>query len=114
MHDPSVRTVQLHHWLDRIRGGDLNARDDLLRGFRGCLESLARKMLRRFPQVQRWAQSEDVLQNALLRLLRSLQNLKPASVREFMGLAALEMRRELLTLARHFYSPHGIGANHAS
>jgi RNA polymerase sigma-70 factor (ECF subfamily) len=40
-----------------------------------------------------------------------LQKVEPASVREFLGLAALEMRRELLDLCRHFYGVHGIGAN---
>jgi RNA polymerase sigma-70 factor (ECF subfamily) len=39
---------------------------------------------------------------------------EPASVRDFLGLAALEMRRELLDLARHFNGPLGIGANHES
>jgi RNA polymerase sigma factor (sigma-70 family) len=54
------------------------------------------------------------LQNALLRLLRSLQNVTPASTREFLGLAAVETRRELLDLGRHFYGRRGLGANHAS
>src|SRR4051794_31546076 len=72
MSDPSVRTTQLHLWLERMRAGDVGARDELLRGFCGRLESLAHKMLRRFPHVQRWAQTDDVLQNALMRLLRSL------------------------------------------
>ena len=114
MGDPSVRTVQLQRWLERMRAGDLNARDELLRCFCGRLEHLARKMLRRFPQVHRWAQTDDVLQNALMRLLRSLQKAEPASVGDFLGLAATEMRRELLDMARHFYGPHGLGANHAS
>src|SRR5580692_10001775 len=103
MDSPSIRTMQLHRWLERIRPGDLSARDELLRNFCGRLEALARKMLRRFPQVKRWAQTDDVLQNALLRLLRSLQKVEPASVRDFLGLAAVEMRRELLDLARHFH-----------
>jgi RNA polymerase sigma-70 factor (ECF subfamily) len=71
-------------------------------------------MLRRFPRVHRWAQTDDVLQNTLMRLLRSLQNVEPASVRDFLGLAALEMRRELLDLTRHYYGPQGVGANHQS
>jgi RNA polymerase sigma-70 factor (ECF subfamily) len=114
MSDPSVDTVQMHKWLERMRAGDLSARDELLRAFCARLESLARKMLRRFPQVQRWAQTDDVLQNALMRLLRSLQKVEPDSVRAFLGLAAVEMRRELLDLARHFYGPRGVGANHES
>jgi RNA polymerase sigma-70 factor (ECF subfamily) len=112
--EPSPQTTQLHRWLNRIDAGDLTARDELLRSVVGRLEGLARKMLRRFPGVRRWAETDDVLQNALMRLLRALQNIRPHSMREFFGLAAQQMRRELLDLARHYYGPHGEGANHAS
>jgi RNA polymerase sigma-70 factor (ECF subfamily) len=114
MDDPAVQTVQLRQWLERMRAGDLDARDEMLRALCGRLECLARKMLRRFPQVQRWAQTDDVLQNALMRLLHSLQKVQPGSVTDFFGLAALEMRRELLDLARHSYGPLGHGAHDAS
>ncbi len=114
MSDGSVDTVDLRRWLDRIEAGDLAARDELLRGVGKQLERLARKMLRKFPGVGRWADTHDVLQNAILRLLRALQEVRPANTREFYGLAATQIRRELLDLARHFYGPHGQGANHAS
>jgi RNA polymerase sigma-70 factor (ECF subfamily) len=112
--EPSLRTAQLHHYLERMRAGDLPARDELLRRVCGQLERLARRMLRNFPAVRRWVETGDVLQNAVLRLLRALQEVRPESVREFFGLAATQMRRELLDLARHFQGPEGLGANHAS
>src|SRR5437868_14386815 len=71
-------------------------------------------MLGRFPAVRRWAQTGDVLQNSLLRLLRALEQVRPASVRDFFGLAAEQMRRELLDLARHFQGPQGLAARHES
>jgi RNA polymerase sigma factor (sigma-70 family) len=114
MADPSAHTTQLHGWLDRMRAGDQAAPDELVRAVCGRLEQLARKMLHRFPRVRRWAQTDDVLQNALMRLLRALKEVRPTSMRDFFGLAAEQMRRELLDLARHFQGPHGLGANHAS
>ncbi len=111
--DASARTTHLVAWLDRMKAGDRAARDELLRGFGGRLERLARKMLRGFPGVQRWAQTDDVLQSSLLRLLRALEQVQPTSTRDFFGLAAEQMRRELLDLARHFYGPQGHGTNHA-
>jgi RNA polymerase sigma factor (sigma-70 family) len=114
MSDQPVNTVQLHAWVERIRAGDLPARDELLRSVGNRLERLARKMLQRFPSVQRWAQTGDVLQNALMRLLRALEQVQPHSVRDFFGLAAEQMRRELLDLARHFLGPQGLAAHHAS
>jgi RNA polymerase sigma factor (sigma-70 family) len=71
-------------------------------------------MLQRHPSVGRWVEGEDILQGSLLRLLRALESVTPTSTRAFFGLAAEQMRRELLDLGRHFYGPQGIGANHAS
>ncbi len=114
MANEPVETAQLNHWIDRIRAGDVAARDDLLRAVCARLEKLARKMLQRFPSVKRWAETDDVLQNALMRLLRALEQVRPESVRDFFGLAAEQMRRELLDLARRFNGPEGVGAHHAS
>ena len=114
MATPSVDTACLHGWIDRMRAGDAAARDELLRGVCGQLERLAHKMLKRCPGVRRWAETGDVLQNALVRLLRALQEVRPESTRAFFALAAEQMRRELLDLARHFHGPGGLGANHAS
>ena len=72
------------------------------------------KMLNRYPSVQCWADTGDVLQNSSLRLLRALEEVQPSSVRDFFGLAAEQMRRELLDLARHFHGPHGQAAHHDS
>jgi RNA polymerase sigma-70 factor (ECF subfamily) len=112
--DSTFPTAQLHGWLERMRAGDLAARDELLRNVCGRLERLAHKMLRGFPRVRRWAETDDVLQNSLLRLLRSLEEVHPASTRDFFSLAAEHIRRELLDLARHYYGPAGSGAHHAS
>lgn len=111
---PEFHSVQLQGLLARVREGDLAARDELLRVVCQRLERLARKMLRQFPNVGRWADTNDVLQNALLRLLRSLQAIQPASTREFFGLAAAHIRRELLDMARHYDGPLGVGARHES
>jgi RNA polymerase sigma-70 factor (ECF subfamily) len=102
MPEPSANTVQLQRWLARLRAGDASARDELLRAVGARLERLAHKMLRRFGNVRRWADTDDVLQNSLLRLLRTLEKVDPPSMRDFYNLAAGLMRSELLDLARHF------------
>jgi RNA polymerase sigma factor (sigma-70 family) len=108
---PTPHTTQLHHWIARMRAGNLSARDELLRCVCGRLERLARRLLQRFPAVSRWVEAEDVPQNALLRALESV---RPASMRDFFGLAAEQMRGELLGMVRHFYGPQGDGAHHDS
>jgi RNA polymerase sigma factor (sigma-70 family) len=90
----------LNDRIDRLRLGDKVAADDLLRLVISRLEKLARRMLRTFPNVRDIADTDDVLQNILLKLLRTLQRLKPSSTRHFFNLAAVHIRRELLDLAR--------------
>ncbi len=102
MSDTPPHTTQLHRWLEGFRGGDNAARDELLRATCSHLERLSRKMLRGFPNVHRQAQTDEVLNNSLMRLLRSLEKVQPPSMRDFYNLAAALMRRELLDLARHF------------
>ena len=114
MPDTSVHTTKLRLWVKRIRAGDLSARDEMLRAVHARLERLARKMLRRFPDVGRWEESGDLLQNAVLRLLRALQDVEPTSVRGFFGLAAEQMRRELLDLARRYRTRRVYGPSHAA
>ena len=111
MSDESLRTAILHNWIQRMRDGDDSAREELLQSVCERLERLARKMLRDFPGVKRWEQTCDVLQNALLRLLKALEKVDPHSVRDFYALAAVQIRRELLDLVRQYYGTFGMGTN---
>lgn len=114
MPPPSFHTLQLQNWLDRLRAGDAAARDELIRACQGRLELLVRKMLRRNPAVERWAESGDVFVNSALRLLRALEATAVSNTQEFFNLASAVIRRELVDLARHFHGPQGVGANHDS
>jgi RNA polymerase sigma-70 factor (ECF subfamily) len=71
-------------------------------------------MFRADGQLRRWSETDDVLQNVMVRRCRALQHVTPASVREFFRLAAVQVRRELIDLARHYYGPHGFAAKHQS
>jgi RNA polymerase sigma factor (sigma-70 family) len=103
---------QLERLLGLLRGGDDKARAGLISHACHRLERLTRRMLRSFPQLRRWEQTDDVLQNALLRLHRALAEVRPQSARHFYNLAALEIRRELLDLAKHHFGPAGDGTMH--
>jgi RNA polymerase sigma factor (sigma-70 family) len=114
MRDSSANTNRLRGCLQRIRQGDNSALNELIALASKRLQVLAHRMLRDFPRVQRWAQTDDVLQSALIRLCRALEQVKPATVRDFFGLATTQIRRELLDLARHFSGPEGTAAHHES
>ena len=111
---PSTRgtTVRLEACIERLRSGDLQARDDLVSLACGRMQSMARRMLKRFPKVRRWDETGDVVQNATIRLYRSLSNITPRDARGFLGLAAVHVRRELLDLARKHSGPESFAANY--
>jgi RNA polymerase sigma factor (sigma-70 family) len=108
------QTVLIEGWIARLKDGDDQARKELLNCACDRLTRLARKMLRGFQRVKRWEATDDVVQNALMRLYRTLAEVQPASAVEFYRLAATNIRRELLDLAKHYYGPQGLGANYAT
>ena len=114
MGEDELSSIFLHQVYVRMDAGDARVRDDLLVKVQARLERLARKMLRGFPKVRRWEDTSDLLQSALIRLLRALEEVRPASARAFFGLAAEQIRRSLLDLARHYQGPHGQDTHHAS
>jgi len=100
MQDSGFNSVNLQQFVDRWQSGDRAAADELLRATGARLEKLARRMTRTFPNIRSHADTGDVLQNSLIRLLHSLQTLRPTTTRDFFNLAAVHIRRELLDIAR--------------
>lgn len=110
---PSIPdTLQLQSALDRARNGEPTAFEDLVTMASERLFVLTRRMLRGYPRLRRWEQTDDVFQNAILRLHRSLAEVKPESVRQFFGLASTQIRRTLIDLIRHHFGPEGAAAHH--
>jgi RNA polymerase sigma-70 factor (ECF subfamily) len=104
------RTTEL---LAGWRAGREVAREELLKHSGERLLRLTRKMLReQFAHVKRWEETDDVLQQAMLRLHTAMSAVKPESTRHFYNLATMQIRRELIDLARSYYGPQGQGANH--
>ena len=114
MDSSGTQTRQLQQLLDRLRAGDESARDALIEHSCERLRRLTRKLKQDFPGVGREHQTDDIFQDAVLRLYRSLQDVQPENFRAFMGLAATQIRRELIDLARKLCGPEGIAAKHAT
>ncbi len=81
MSDSSLQTVQLHAYVRRWQAGDASAANELFTTIGDRLEHLARRMLRGYPNVRCWADTADVFQGAVWRLLNTLQKLEPATTR---------------------------------
>ena len=89
--------------LAQLRAGALVFGSDRFIGGRNDqLVALARVMLRRYPHVRRWEQTDDLLQAALMRLHRSLAEVRKG---EYEALSEAVARGERLP----DFGPHAIG-----
>ena len=111
MDSENFATLTMQGLVDRIQAGDTAAQEEILRRVGLRLERLASKMLKSYPGVKRWEQTNDVLQNAMMRLLKALKAVKPDNTRAFFGLATEQLRRQLLDLNRHYQGVCGHGRN---
>lgn len=114
MSTPAGGSTVLQQCLDRLKGGDPTAREELIRRACDRLDRLARKMLHANPRLQRWEGTDDVRQTAMMKLYRALDEVQPPTVKDFFRLAASHIRQTLIDLARHHYGPEGSAAHHAS
>lgn len=108
----SDRTEDLQQILDRLVQGDPKAKEELIGRAQERLRRLARKMLRG-DRVASLEQTDDLLQLALMRLCKALEEVRPESVKGFIGLAAKHIRLELIDLGRHHFGAHGDGRHRA-
>ncbi len=87
--DASVRVAILEHTLERFR-------------------VLAGRMFRRYTDLRSIADTDDVLQKALLRINRALDSVRPATGRAYFGLAARQIRWVLHDLARESWTANSV------
>jgi len=103
---------ELAECLSRLAAGDQRARDRIIEVCNGRLRELSSRLLGKFAKVRRWDDTDDVAQNAAIRLYRALAATVPDSPRGLMGLMATQIQRELLDLARKHSGPMSYAKNH--
>lgn len=114
MTDQSTGSVMLEECIRRLNDGDQSARAELLNLTCDRLLKLTRRIKQSFPAVGRWEQTEDISQNASLKLYEALSDVTLNDARHYFRLAAKKIRETLLDLSRHYQGPMGTGANHAT
>jgi RNA polymerase sigma-70 factor (ECF subfamily) len=106
----SVAAIEM--WLGELRRGDAAAAERLLAHAYGRLQQMASRMMRQYPAVRRWDDTDDVWQAAAMRFHRALGQTVPESLPHFFSLAGVQIRRTLIDLARKHSGPLGLGENH--
>ena len=104
-------TTHLQVMLDVGAEGNPQAYAELINLASDRLLRLTRKMLRRYPHLKRWEQTDDIFQQAAMRLWKALEKVQPENSRHYFNLAALQVRRELIDVARKLSGPLGIAGN---
>jgi RNA polymerase sigma factor (sigma-70 family) len=111
MDDTPPIDEQISACLERLASGDLAARETIFEICNARLQTMASRLLGDYPRIRRWDTTSDIAQNAAIRLHRALGDVVPSSPRGLMGLMALQIRRELLDLARKYSGPTSFAAN---
>jgi RNA polymerase sigma-70 factor (ECF subfamily) len=105
-------TDRLACCLERLAAGEKSARDEILETCDQRMRVLSHRLLGKFAKIRRWDNTDDVAQNAAIRLHRALADTVPDSPRGLMGLMATQIQRELIDLARKHSGPHSWASNH--
>ncbi len=101
MTSSELNKVDLQDLIAPVRAEDRATEDRLVRAVLARFHNLARRMLHRFPDLRYLEQTGDVVQESMIRLLRALRAVTPSTTRDLFNLAAEQIRRQLLDLARH-------------
>lgn len=105
---------QFHWGLQHLKEGRDGAIQEIVAICYERVRVLSSRMLRRFPSVKRWEDTDDLLQNVMVRLSRSLKAQVPGTSTELLKLCSTLIRRELIDLARHWRGPLGMATHYAS
>lgn len=79
------------------------------------LEKFARRLLGGHPEIRQGGHdTDDIVQNASVRLWQALQQVKPESERHLMALASMKVRQQVIDLARKYRGPRSSPENRAT
>jgi RNA polymerase sigma factor (sigma-70 family) len=110
----SESTLAVRHWLERHKAGDALARQELLEISMRRLRVLARRILTDIPHVRQFEETDDLLQNSVVRLWKYLSDHQPETPVDYFRLAACMIRRELIDLSRGHFGNYAKEANETS
>lgn len=108
--DPNLTAV-VQSLLNQIREGDQFSIQSLLSTTLDRLRLLAKKISGNIPQVKHFEQTDDLLQNSMIRLWKAFEKHHPPTPLDYFRLASAIMRRELIDMSRHYFGAQGMGAN---
>lgn len=105
---------RLRELFPALQAGDGEAREEVVGIVVERMREVTHRMIQSFRSVRRWDDTDDVLQNATIRFLRALEATPLETPEHLVNLATLQIRRELVDLARKHRGPESYAFNHES
>lgn len=91
-----MNEAEVQQLLEKVRAGDPEAKDVLLREAHDRVLGMAHDMVRPYPEIE----AEDVLQEAFLKLHSAVDDLPSSEVSGFLNLCGMIVRQVLLDMRR--------------
>ena len=101
-------STQIQQCIDRLAEGGLEVRNELIGRSCDQLRRLTQRILAG-DRIHQFEDTDDVLDGAVIRLREALRECCPETVADYYRLASVQIRRELIRLARHYYCSVGWG-----
>ncbi|MDO5580869.1 MAG: sigma-70 family RNA polymerase sigma factor [Planctomycetia bacterium] len=98
--EASGYTQKLEELLDKHQGNDIDCFDQIIELSMMRIQQLAHRKLLTEQFIHRHIQTDDLFQNASMRLYQAMKSVHPKTKNDFMRLAATMIRREILDTAR--------------
>jgi RNA polymerase sigma factor (sigma-70 family) len=102
----------LRRFFPRLKAGDPSVRKEIADELMMSLPDVVRpRFHKKFPRLRTLLQTDDVVQDVMLRLVQALFNARPETEDEFVARIWQAIPRTLTDLVRKHYGPRGDGRN---
>ena len=107
-------TTRLDELLRKYEPENPESFNQLISHVYDCLHRKAHTLLLSEDLIHRWRQTDDIIQNTLVSLERSLRNHCPKTKKDFLHLAGCVIQHAIVDMARTLRKKNGMEANHYS
>ena len=107
MPDNNNTTEHLEKLLALFRNGDENSKVQIVEFSFKRFKKLAKGMIASYPLLRTKADTDDLLQNFIIRLTKVIESIVPNNSADFFQLASVLMRNELIDMGRKLFGKDG-------
>lgn len=111
MPDKNNTTHHLDNLLTLFKKGDEKSKIQIVEFSFKRFKKLAKRMIASYPLLRTKADTDDLLQNFIIRLTKAIESIIPNNSADFFQLASVLMRNELIDMGRKLFGKDGAKKN---